>query len=627
MNIAEIRAQYPQYNDLSDDQLASALHAKFYSDMPRDEFNAKIGLGQQPEAKPERSLTDSLGRAAGLTARYAVEGMAALPGMVINPLTVAAGQKPWTQALSDTLTRFGLPQPESPGEKVSAEISRGLAGGAPVAAAAQKAAMAMQSAPAMIRAIAGAPVAEMASQGLGAGASEAVRQGGGPEWAALAAGVAAPMAAQTAMSGVKGVANAANELRRPITRAGRDQIAADTLGRIVQDKTRALQNLDDYTQAVRGGKPVGVPGSKPTAAAVAADYGLNAGEQAISRGDASPLFGARRAENNAARINDLSRLNATAAEIERLAAKRDTITAPLRDAAFAKNVDPVDYNAVMLEIYKLRKLPEGGRQETSRALDILSKWIAERQSQGRLMAEDAYGLHKDINDLIRGKISDERGAVRLSAGMATQVKNALATQIEKVAPGFQKYLSTYSRLSRPIERLETIAEKLGGADLAKVTNSLPQLTQDGAQYTLSQDKMRRAVNAITDETRPAARQSDVLSRVLGDLNAESAAMRGGKLPGSDTYQNIASANFLNRVLGQTMAESGPGLVARKAIGLGMRPFESSINDAIVNAYLDPKEMRRLLAMARTSRGQTTLAGLLSGYTPSTTGGLLGSLMP
>ena len=114
MNIAEIRAQYPQYNDLSDDQLASALHAKFYSDMPRDEFNAKIGLGKQPEAKPERSLTDSLGRAAGLTARYAVEGMAALPGMVINPLTVAAGQKPWTQALSDTLTSFGLPQPESP---------------------------------------------------------------------------------------------------------------------------------------------------------------------------------------------------------------------------------------------------------------------------------------------------------------------------------------------------------------------------------------------------------------------------------------------------------------------------------------------------------------------------------
>lgn len=43
MNIAEIRQKFPQYNDLSDDDLASALHEKFYSDMSRDEFNAAIG--------------------------------------------------------------------------------------------------------------------------------------------------------------------------------------------------------------------------------------------------------------------------------------------------------------------------------------------------------------------------------------------------------------------------------------------------------------------------------------------------------------------------------------------------------------------------------------------------------
>ena len=627
MNIAEIRAQYPQYNDLSDDQLASALHAKFYSDMPRDEFNAKIGLGQQPEAKPERSLTDSLGRAAGLTARYAVEGMAALPGMVINPLTVAAGQKPWTQALSDTLTRFGLPQPESPGEKVSAEVSKALAGGGGLSALAQKAAMASQSVPAAVRAIANAPVAEMASQGLGAGTSEAVRELGGPEWAAIAAGVAAPMGAQAAMSAAKQTVVAAREFTRPLTKAGREQIAADTLGRLTQDKARALSNLDDYLSKVNTGQPVGVPGSRPTAAAVAADYGLNAGEQAISRGDAGPLFAMRRAENNAARLDDLARLNATEKMVEQLKAKRDTLTAPLRESAFAGADQPVNFDRVRDVINRLRKTPEGGKQETARALEQLDNWIVARQAEGRVGAQDGYALHQDINDLIRGKISDDKGAVRLAAGMATQIKQELANQVEKVAPGFRKYLSAYSRLSRPIERLEVITDKLGGADLAKVTTSMPLVGSEGAQYALSQDKVRRAVNAISGETRPAARQSDILSRVLGDLNAEASAMRGGKLPGSDTYQNIASANFLNRVLGQSIAESGPGLVARKAIGLGMRPFESSINDAIVNAYLDPKEMRRLLAMARTSRGQTTLAGLLSGYTPSTTGGLLGSLMP
>lgn len=627
MNIAEIRAQYPQYSDMSDDQLASALHTKFYADMSRDEFNTKIGLGKKPDATQERSLTDSLGRALGLTARYAVEGMAALPGMVINPLTVAAGQKPWTQAMSDTLTRFGLPQPESPGEKVSAEISKALAGGGGLSALAQKAASASQSVPAVVRAIANAPVAEMASQGLGAGTSEAVRESGGPEWAALAAGVAAPMVAQSAISAAKQMGPAARELVRPLTKAGREQIAADTLGRLTQDKTRALSNLNDYLSKVNAGKPVGVPGSKPTAAAVAADYGLNAGEQAISRGDANPLFSMRRAENNAARLDDLARLNATEKMVEQLKAKRDALTAPLRESAFANANKPVDFDRVRDVINRLRKSPEGGRQETARALEKLDNWIVARQAEGRIGAKDGYALHQDINDLIRGKINDENGAVKLAGGMATQIKQELANQVEKVAPGFRKYLSTYSRMSRPIERLEVITDKLGGADLSKVTTSMPLTGPDGAQYALSQDKVRRAVNAISADTKPAARQSDILSRVLGDLNAEASAMRGGKLPGSDTYQNIASANFLNRVLGQSIADSGPGMMARKVVGLGMRPFESSINDSIVSAYLDPQEMRRLLEMARTSRGQTTLAGLLSGYTPSMTGGLLGSLMP
>ena len=49
-SIAEIRAQYPQYEDLSDKQLADALYTKHYSDMPRGEFDSKIGLVATPPA-------------------------------------------------------------------------------------------------------------------------------------------------------------------------------------------------------------------------------------------------------------------------------------------------------------------------------------------------------------------------------------------------------------------------------------------------------------------------------------------------------------------------------------------------------------------------------------------------
>jgi hypothetical protein len=42
--IAEIRTQYPQYKDMSDKALADALYTKFYSDLPRADFDTKVGL-------------------------------------------------------------------------------------------------------------------------------------------------------------------------------------------------------------------------------------------------------------------------------------------------------------------------------------------------------------------------------------------------------------------------------------------------------------------------------------------------------------------------------------------------------------------------------------------------------
>lgn len=44
LNIQQIREKYPQYDKLSDEELASGFHKKFYSDMPYDEFKSKIGL-------------------------------------------------------------------------------------------------------------------------------------------------------------------------------------------------------------------------------------------------------------------------------------------------------------------------------------------------------------------------------------------------------------------------------------------------------------------------------------------------------------------------------------------------------------------------------------------------------
>jgi hypothetical protein len=51
LTIEQVRQQYPQYGDLSDEQLARGLHQKFYSDMPFDTFAGKIGYSTTPTPK------------------------------------------------------------------------------------------------------------------------------------------------------------------------------------------------------------------------------------------------------------------------------------------------------------------------------------------------------------------------------------------------------------------------------------------------------------------------------------------------------------------------------------------------------------------------------------------------
>lgn len=72
--LAEVRQQYPQYNDMSDDALASALHAKFYSDMPKEEFDRKIGYNQQPP-KQDFAISDAVTDIPSEIGKAAMEGV------------------------------------------------------------------------------------------------------------------------------------------------------------------------------------------------------------------------------------------------------------------------------------------------------------------------------------------------------------------------------------------------------------------------------------------------------------------------------------------------------------------------------------------------------------------------
>lgn len=75
MNLSEFRAKYPQYDDLSDQQLADGLYSKYYSDLDRSTFYSSIGLQPGKPAGP-RVLPDTD------TSSDFFRGMSNIPGQV-----------------------------------------------------------------------------------------------------------------------------------------------------------------------------------------------------------------------------------------------------------------------------------------------------------------------------------------------------------------------------------------------------------------------------------------------------------------------------------------------------------------------------------------------------------------
>jgi hypothetical protein len=73
--LSEIRQQYPDYNDLSDQALADALYKKHYSDMSRDEFDKKIGLEQSSPLLPLGGYADEAQQAREAAAARSRQGV------------------------------------------------------------------------------------------------------------------------------------------------------------------------------------------------------------------------------------------------------------------------------------------------------------------------------------------------------------------------------------------------------------------------------------------------------------------------------------------------------------------------------------------------------------------------
>lgn len=158
------------------------------------------GAADLPEQR-QRGVGTELARQAGLTARYGIEGLTSPANMIGDAFGLRS-----SEAISNLLSRIGLPRPENSTERVAGDVSRALAGTGGLTRLAQFASPTSEIGKALATGFSENFGLQAGASAAASGAAGTTREmGGGPGSqlaAGLTAGVVVPGVAQRAMNAV-----------------------------------------------------------------------------------------------------------------------------------------------------------------------------------------------------------------------------------------------------------------------------------------------------------------------------------------------------------------------------------------------------------------------------------------
>ena len=552
----------------------------------------------QPKAKEERTIGSELARQVGLTARAGLTGAAGLPllagdalNTLINKISGLNLQMP-SQAIQPLLTRAGLPQPESPQERIAQEGAAALAGVGGTARLAQA------LAPKAVGT--GLLTENMGLQAAGA-IGGATAAGAGKEYGDVGAagqlGLAAlgGMVAPTGVTaGGQALARGGREVVRPFTEAGREVI----VGNVLRQLANAPENLPSRLAAY---EPQ-IPGYTPTTAQASRDVGLISAETAIRALDTTGKFAAQASQANRARMSILDRLAKDQDAVNAAIAKREEVTAPLRERAFANQQLTAEQmqRAVTLAVDKqiddVLKSPVGKRDSVISVMNDVKTDVARANT-----VEELYEIRKDLRAAERGLLDRSArggasaGAYKVANKELNAVIQAVDDVIESAAPGYRNYLNAYSKSSKGIERLQ---EAQGFR--SKVLSTIPDPINVG-DFMISQPSFARAVRAIGKDSKLSEMQIRTYEKIGRDLDA-GVLNRAGRVPGSDTFKNLSTANVIGGIIGKQMFGEVPAAANKVVAPLNWlyNGTDDQIREILVDAMLDPKLASRLMTKASTT---------------------------
>jgi hypothetical protein len=560
--------------------------------LTREEAIKEITTSPRAEQMQVGSARD-FGRQLGLTGRAAVTGALSLPLIGADALTglinTIAGRQvmqPSSQGLQSLMTQLGVPSPQTSQERVVQDITSAGFGVAGPAAAARNLPTAVQD---FFTKSLGTQAA--AATG-GALASGAAREGDLGPVGQTAAGLAGAMTVGGATGAAPIVARTTREAVRPFTQAGREVITGNVLRSLAANPEQAIKSAETFAPKVGG--------YTPTTAQATRDIGLIGAESGIKGLDVTGgRFATQAMEANQAQMAILNRLAKDEDALTAAIKKREEVTTPLREQAFANSTVTPDIfqSGVTLTVNKtiddILASPVGKRQTVMSVLKDAKDDIARASTPAEL-----YEIRKDLRAAAQGLLdkSDRggptAGAYRAAKPQLESVIRAVDDAIEAGAAGYKDYLSKYAASSKGIERLEAAQQFKG-----KVLSTTPDPSRAN-DYLISQPKFLNAIRSAEKDTKLSNTQLAVLKRVAEDLDS-GVLPRATRPAGSDTFKNMSTANVIGGMVGKQMFGDVP--VALQKVSAPMNWLYNGTDDAIrellVSAMLDPKLAANLMKKA------------------------------
>lgn len=599
---------------MSQDEIASQARRLFneargmvYEEAPGISISYPTDERQQPPQEPvQRTTAEELTRQLGLTGRAGATGVSSLPlmaGDALNALInsiAGTNLPPATQSFQNLMTAIGVPQPETKTERISGDIASAMAG----VGGTTKLIQALTPRPS-VNLLNQPSVTAPLTENLGAQTTGAVagttaaslgREEGASPLAQMGLGLMVGSIAPSTMSAATGrTVEAGKRIVQPFTEAGREKITGEVLRNLARNPDEAAIAAQQYQPQI--------PGYQPTTAQATRDVGLISAETPIRALDTTGRFAQQAAEANRARMEILNRLAKDNDALLAAIAKRNEVTSPMREAAFAKsNVDPATFrSAVDLVVGNTAKQilasPVGKRTTVEVVIKDALKDVKRANS-----ARDLYEIRKDLRAKAEGLIdsSDRKGpnqsAYKAAAPQLNEIIRAVDNIIESTAPGYGDYLRTYRQASVGIERLQ------GAQDVRnRVLSTIPDPVNVG-EFLISQPNFARTIRSIKNDKDfkgLSKSQVNTLEKIAKDLD-EGVLPRAAKVPGSDTFKNMSTANVIGGIIGKQMfGEMSPALQKIAApMNWLFNGTDDRIRELLVDAMLDPKLASRLMAQAK-----------------------------